>query len=72
MSDPKPLVVSISWVVECAEKRIRADETPYLVDLQFENVAGTNKVCHGCVVSSVALEYLSVNTATSLYVAEKH
>ena len=43
--DTKPLVVGITWVVECAEKRERVKETPFLVDLYLENVAGTNKVC---------------------------
>ena len=42
--DPKPLVVGIQWVVECAEKHARVDETPYLVDLEGVGVAGSNKV----------------------------
>jgi len=42
--EPKPLVVGIAWVVECAEKRVRADETPFLVNLDNVNVAGGHKV----------------------------
>ena len=42
--DPKPLVVGIAWVVECAEKRVHAVETPFLVNLDNVNVAGGHKV----------------------------
>ena len=45
LNDPKPLVVGIAWVVECAERKAHVDETKYLVSLENENVAGTNKVC---------------------------
>ena len=51
LNDPKPLVVGIAWVVECAEKKTRVDETKYLVSLDHENVAGTKKasiVSHPC------------------------
>lgn len=44
LRDPKPLVVGISWVVECVEQRKQVDETKFLVDLDGMNVAGTNKV----------------------------
>ncbi|KAI0262569.1 hypothetical protein BC834DRAFT_939601 [Gloeopeniophorella convolvens] len=43
MRDPKPLVVGISWVVECAEQRRRVEEDNFLVDLEGANVAGNNK-----------------------------
>ncbi|KIP11273.1 hypothetical protein PHLGIDRAFT_18033 [Phlebiopsis gigantea 11061_1 CR5-6] len=43
LNDPKPLVVGIAWVVECAEKKARVDETKYLINLDHENVAGTKK-----------------------------
>jgi hypothetical protein len=44
MRDPKPFVVGISWVVECAEKCRRVGEENFLVDLEGLNVAGNNKV----------------------------
>jgi hypothetical protein len=31
-NDPKPFLVGIGWVVECAEKREKADEQMFLVD----------------------------------------
>ncbi|KIY50294.1 hypothetical protein FISHEDRAFT_11691, partial [Fistulina hepatica ATCC 64428] len=36
---PKPLVVGISWVVECAEKLEHLDETKYLINLDNVNIA---------------------------------
>ena len=30
--DPKPFLVGIGWVVECVEKREKADERTFLVD----------------------------------------
>jgi hypothetical protein len=44
MREPKPFVVGISWVVECAEKCRRVGEENFLVDLDGVNVAGNNKV----------------------------
>jgi hypothetical protein len=44
MREPKPIVVGISWVVECAEKCRRVGEENFLVDLEGVNVAGNNKV----------------------------
>jgi hypothetical protein len=44
MREPKPLVVGISWVVECAEQCRRVEEDNFLVDLEGLNVAGNNKV----------------------------
>ena len=44
MREPKPFVVGISWVVECAEQCRRVGEENFLVDLEGLNVAGTNKV----------------------------
>ncbi len=44
MREPKPFVVGISWVVECAEKCRRVGEENFLVDLEGVNVAGNNKV----------------------------
>ncbi|KAF8496431.1 hypothetical protein F5888DRAFT_1703821 [Russula emetica] len=43
MREPKPFVVGISWVVECAEKCRRVGEENFLVDLEGVNVAGNNK-----------------------------
>jgi len=43
LDDPKPFVVGIAWVVECAEQRDKVDETKFLVDLDGVNVAGTVK-----------------------------
>lgn len=45
LDEPRPLVVNISWVVECVEKRERIDESRFSVDLEAINVAGANKVC---------------------------
>ncbi|KAF4598126.1 hypothetical protein EYR38_006522 [Pleurotus pulmonarius] len=39
----KPHVVGIAWVVECAERKEKADETPHLIDLDGVNVAGVVK-----------------------------
>ncbi|KDQ27627.1 hypothetical protein PLEOSDRAFT_1056143 [Pleurotus ostreatus PC15] len=39
----KPHVVGIAWVVECAERKEKADETPHLIDLEGVNVAGVVK-----------------------------
>jgi hypothetical protein len=44
MREPKPFVVGISWVVECAEQCLRVAEDDFLVDLEGLNVAGNNKV----------------------------
>jgi hypothetical protein len=44
MREPKPFIVGISWVVECAEQCRRVGEENFLVDLEGLNVAGTNKV----------------------------
>ena len=44
LDEPKPKVVGIGWVVECAEKRARVDESRFQVDLESVNVAGTLKV----------------------------
>ncbi|KAI9441202.1 hypothetical protein H4582DRAFT_1810185 [Lactarius indigo] len=43
MREPKPLVVGISWVVECTEQRRRVEEDNFVVDLEGLNVAGNNK-----------------------------
>ncbi|KAH9060539.1 hypothetical protein EDB87DRAFT_1726860 [Lactarius vividus] len=43
MRDPKPLVVGISWVVECTEQRKRVEENDFIVDLEGLNIAGNNK-----------------------------
>jgi len=43
MREPKPFVVGISWVVECAEQCRRVEEDKFLVDLEGLNVAGNNK-----------------------------
>lgn len=44
LDDPKPFVVGIAWVVDCAERMEKADETKYLIDLDGLNVAGVVKV----------------------------
>ncbi|EMD33074.1 hypothetical protein CERSUDRAFT_118138 [Gelatoporia subvermispora B] len=43
LHEPRPLVVGIAWVVECAEQRTHVDETKFLITLDGVNVAGTNK-----------------------------
>ncbi|TBU23860.1 hypothetical protein BD311DRAFT_730652 [Dichomitus squalens] len=43
LSDPKPHVVGIGWVVACAEQRRRVEETQFPVNLNLANVAGVNK-----------------------------
>ncbi|KAJ7594643.1 hypothetical protein C8J56DRAFT_821522 [Mycena floridula] len=43
LSDPKPLVVGMTWVVTCAEAGAHVEETPWLVDLTGVNVAGVIK-----------------------------
>ena len=44
LDEPRPKVVGIGWVVECAEKRARVDESRFQVDLEGINVAGALKV----------------------------
>lgn len=44
LSDPKPHVVGVRWVVKCAEQRQRVEEAKHTVDLELANVAGVNKV----------------------------
>jgi hypothetical protein len=44
LDDPKPFVVGIAWVVECAEQRYKVDEAKFQVDLEGLSVAGTVKV----------------------------
>ncbi|KAK2463162.1 hypothetical protein APHAL10511_004817 [Amanita phalloides] len=43
LRDPKPLVVGIAWVVECAEQKKHIDESKFLVDLSDINIVGVNK-----------------------------
>ncbi|KAL5531907.1 hypothetical protein ACEPAF_5470 [Sanghuangporus sanghuang] len=43
LDEPRPKVVGIGWVVECAEKRAHIDESRFQVDLESVNVAGTLK-----------------------------
>ncbi len=54
MREPKPFVVGISWVVECAEKCRRVGEENFLVDLEGVNVAGNNRVS---IVVSESLDF---------------
>lgn len=42
--DPKPHVVGIAWVVECAEQQRQVEEARFAVNLSLVNVAGGNKV----------------------------
>ncbi|TFK82381.1 hypothetical protein K466DRAFT_500430 [Polyporus arcularius HHB13444] len=44
LGDPKPHVVGIGWVVECAEQCKKVDEGLHRVNLDLVNVAGVNKV----------------------------
>ncbi|THH06973.1 hypothetical protein EW145_g3706 [Phellinidium pouzarii] len=44
LDEPRPSIVGIGWVVECAEKRERVDETLFQVDIDNMNVAGTLKI----------------------------
>ncbi|KAJ7690728.1 hypothetical protein B0H17DRAFT_1179847 [Mycena rosella] len=43
LSDPKPLVVGMEWVVQSAEKRNHEDETPYLIDMDDMNTTATKR-----------------------------
>ncbi|GJE91497.1 BRCT domain-containing protein [Phanerochaete sordida] len=43
LNDPKPLVVGIGWVVACAEQKAHVPEQKYLISMDMENIAGTNK-----------------------------
>jgi hypothetical protein len=65
MREPKPHVVGISWVVECAEQCRRVAEDDFLVDLEGLNVAGNNKV-RGCYrhVSILDAEIFSITAPT--------
>ena len=55
MNDPKPLVVGIGWVVACAESKAHVPEQKYLISMEAENIAGTNKVCHDVAFTACAL-----------------
>lgn len=44
MPQPKPLVVSIGWVVECVEKRSHVEETRFLVNLDDFDITGGSLV----------------------------
>ena len=72
MRDPKPFVVGISWVVECAEKCRRVGEENFLVDLDGLNVAGNNKVsipyCHTIGVRPDIL----IQIAPAFYASKTH
>ncbi|KAJ7125056.1 hypothetical protein C8R44DRAFT_874897 [Mycena epipterygia] len=43
LSDPKPLVVGMEWVVQSAEKRSHQDEAPYLIDMDDMNTTATKR-----------------------------
>ncbi|KAJ7244189.1 hypothetical protein B0H12DRAFT_1129822 [Mycena haematopus] len=43
LSDPKPHVVGMEWVIQSAEKRIHEDETPYLIDMDDMNTTATKR-----------------------------
>ena len=62
MREPKPFVVGISWVVECAEQCRRVGEENFLVDLDGLNVAGNNKVSVSCCESSFLVSVLTPNS----------
>ena len=36
LADPKPVVVGIGWVVECVEKREKAETARYVISLEEE------------------------------------
>jgi hypothetical protein len=36
LAEPKPAVVGIGWVVECVEKRQKAETTRYAISLEEE------------------------------------
>jgi len=44
LSDPKPKVVGLTWVVECIEKRKHIDEEKFLIDLEDFKFATAHKV----------------------------
>ncbi|KAJ6558423.1 hypothetical protein DFH09DRAFT_1162762 [Mycena vulgaris] len=43
LSDPKPHVVGMEWVVQSAEKRAHEDETPYLIDMDDMNTTAMKR-----------------------------
>ncbi|KAF8582758.1 hypothetical protein K439DRAFT_1350517 [Ramaria rubella] len=45
LPEPRPLPVSIGWVVECVEKRAHVEETRFLVNLDEIGIAGGAQVC---------------------------
>lgn len=74
MREPKPFVVGISWVVECAEQCRRVGEENFLVDLEGLNVAGNNKVsvsrCDSCSLLSASTCLLQ--TASAFDASQAH
>ena len=73
MREPKPFIVGISWVVECAEQCRRVGEENFLVDLEGLNVAGNNKVSVLCYESGLvsALTCL-LQTASAFNASQTH
>jgi hypothetical protein len=74
MREPKPFVVGISWVVECAEQCRRVGEENFLVDLDGLNVAGNNKVSVSCCESSSLVSALTClpQTASAFDASQTH
>lgn len=71
LNDPKPIVIGIAWVVECAEKRARVDEEKFKIDVDMINVAGgsgNNKVLPSH--SSLNIHLLIDSIAPAVYASE--
>ncbi|KAJ7939635.1 hypothetical protein B0H13DRAFT_1586969 [Mycena leptocephala] len=45
LPEPKPLVVGMEWVVQCAKKGAHENETPYLVDPEDMNTSTMKVFC---------------------------
>ncbi|KAF7315215.1 BRCT domain-containing protein [Mycena indigotica] len=43
LSEPRPFLVGMEWVVKCAETKTRQDETPYLIDLDDMNTTAPKR-----------------------------
>lgn len=70
LAEPRPLTVSIGWVVECVEKRAHVDETRFLVNLGEIGVAGGVQVgAHDQLVTPI-LKISIVAIASALHATE--
>ncbi|KAF8513490.1 hypothetical protein JB92DRAFT_2721312 [Gautieria morchelliformis] len=70
LPEPRPLPVSIGWVVECVEKRAHVDETRFLVNLNEIGVAGGIQVCTLGLSVTMRLTISALGKASTLHATQ--